>query len=336
MRADLMRAGIIGCGAISEVHAKSIQALEGVRLVSAADCISERAQRTAAVYGGSFYTDWIEMLDREKPDIVHLCTPHYLHTQMAIECLKRGIHVFTEKPPVISWEQLEMLREAAGLQRTKDGARLGVCFQNRWNPEVQFIKRMLEENAFGSIIGARGIVTWCRNKEYYAVDGWHGKKNLEGGGALINQGIHTLDLIQYLVGERAETVDALMGNFHLRDTIEVEDTLCAYIRYPQAAASLYVTTGYVADAAPIVEIRCQKGSLRLEDGKVFLRRDGEETEKVDIPQEKGYGKEYWGAGHQKAIGQFYESIRNGAPNLLDFHNVEETLNLFLGIYDAAY
>lgn len=330
-----MRAVIIGCGAISEVHAKSIQELEGVELVGAADCIPERAQGLASVYGGSFYTDWVEMLDRERPDIVHLCTPHYLHTQMAAECLQRGIHVFTEKPPVISWEQLERLKEAVGRQAPERRARLGVCFQNRWNPEVQYVKQMLGQGVFGGITGARGIVTWCRDSQYYASGAWRGKKALEGGGALINQGIHTLDLIQYLVAERAETVEALMGNFHLKEEIEVEDTVCAYIRYPRSAASLYVTTGYAADAAPLVEIRCREGSLRLEDGKVFLKKDGGEAGTIAFPGEKGYRKEYWGAGHQKAIGQFYKSIENAAPDLLDFDNVEETLRLFLRIYDAA-
>lgn len=330
-----MRAGIIGCGAISEVHAKSIRALGGIELAAMADCAPGKAKRMTSVYGGGFYTDWVEMLDKERPDIVHLCTPHYLHAQMAAECLERGIHVFTEKPPVISWEQLERLKETVRRQKPGKRARLGVCFQNRWNPEVQYAKRALEEGTLGRVIGAKGIVTWCRSRQYYESGEWRGKKATEGGGALINQGIHTLDLIQYLVAERAETVEALMGNFHLKDVIEVEDTVCAYIGYPRCVASLYVTTGYAADVPPIVEILCEGGSLRLEDGKVFLKRDGGETETIAFSGKKGYGKEYWGAGHQKAIGQFYKSIESGVPDLLDFDNVEETLGLFLRIYDAA-
>ncbi|MCM1568536.1 MAG: Gfo/Idh/MocA family oxidoreductase [Roseburia sp.] len=331
-----MRVGIIGCGCISEVHAKSIMALEDSELVSVADCVPERARRLAARYGGSFHTDWMEMLEQEKLDVVHICTPHYLHAAMAVECLDRGIHVFMEKPPVISWEQFHMLKEAVNRQSGAGGIKTGVCFQNRRNPEVQFVRKLLRENYFGSIVGVRGIVTWCRDKSYYAAGSWRGKKHLAGGGALINQGIHTLDLIQYLVDEKPCGVEAMMDNFHLKEEIEVEDTLCAHIRYSQAAGCLYVTTGYAADAAPVLELQCERGRIRMEEGSVFLKENKGEEEIIEMPGEKGFGKDYWGAGHGQAIEQFYNSIQKGESDILDFENVEETLRLFLRIYDSAY
>lgn len=350
-----MRVGIIGCGGISGVHLRSISEIKGSCLVAAADCVPEKAEKAAAQYGAHSYRDWEEMLEREELDVVHICTPHYLHTPMAVECLGRGIHVFTEKPPVISREQLACLEKAV---RWKDhvcgeglaaGAscegncvyegnpagepRLGVCFQNRWNPEVQYAKELLESGALGKITGARGFVTWRREKSYY-MDDWHGRMALEGGGALINQGIHTLDLLQYLVGERAEKVEAMQGNLHLKGEVEVEDTLCARIRYPEATAVLYVTNGYAEDAPPLLEIRCEEGRVRLEDGVLIIYRDGKATVK-NFDRGEAYGKSYWGAGHQKAISHFYQSIESGESDLLDFQNVRDSLELLLRIYDSA-
>lgn len=328
-----MRAGIIGCGGIADVHARSIAGTNESSLCAVADCVPQRAQRLAAQYNARAYGDWEEMLEREALDIVHICTPHYLHTPMAVGCIGRGIHVFTEKPPVISREQFDRLRE---LSRpfAVGAARLGVCFQNRWNPEVQAAKELLESGELGGIVGARGFVTWCRDRAYYG-DDWHGKLALEGGGALINQGIHTLDLMQYLIGKRADAVEAMLGNFHLQGEIEVEDTLCAQIFYPGARALFYVTTGYAKDAPPLVEIECENGSIRMEDSVLDILRHGQPPERRSFTRAEGYGKSYWGAGHQTAVSHFYESVAEGVPDLLDFTNVADTLDLMLNIYEKA-
>lgn len=330
-----MRVGIIGCGGISAVHAKSISRAENACLKAVADCVQEKARKLADQYGPAVtaYGDWEEMLEREALDVVHICTPHYLHTPMALKCLEKGIHVFTEKPPVISWGQLAILRQAVSEASAERGLHLGVCFQNRWNPEAQYAKKLLESGELGTITGARGFVTWRRDEAYYG-DDWHGRAELEGGGALINQGIHTLDLIQFLTGQRAESVNAIRGNFHLQGVTEVEDTLCARIRYPGGAAVLYVTTGYAADTPPLIEIQCTEGRLRLEDGELTVWKGGKAAPQP-FAQEEAYGKAYWGAGHQKAVSCFYESIRDNSTDLLDFQNVEDTLELFLRIYDAA-
>ena len=330
-----MRAGIIGCGGIAVVHARSIAGTEGGSISAVADCVAQRAGELAAQYSARAYTDWEEMLEREKPDIVHICTPHYLHTPMIVQCIARGIHVFAEKPPVISWEQLTELQELFALPASGGmRPRMGVCFQNRWNPEVQSAKALLESGELGGIIGARGFVTWRRDSAYYR-DDWHGKMALEGGGALINQGIHTLDLMQYLVGKKADAVNAMQANFHLQGEIEVEDTLCAHILYPGARAVLYVTTGYAKDAPPLVEIACERGSIRMEDSCLDIRREGQPPEIRTFTQAEGYGKAYWGAGHQTAVSHFYGSVEENVPDLLDFANVEDTLDLMLKIYEKA-
>ena len=141
----MFRVGMIGCGGISAVHARVLGELENTQLIACADMIPERAAR----YGCKAYADWREMLDRERPDAVHLCTPHCLHPGMVSEAARRGIAVFTEKPPAI---------DAAGWEQVKDAARhapAGVCFQNRYHPHILSCGRFLREGTYGDLKGIR-------------------------------------------------------------------------------------------------------------------------------------------------------------------------------------
>lgn len=215
-----MKSVIVGCGGIAAVHAASLSQLGESELAGFADIKKERAENFVAKYGGRAYSCLEEMLDQEKPDVMHICTPHYLHVPMAVYGLTHGVHVFMEKPPVISGEQLAQLEEAvAGSDR-----RLGLCFQNRYNPSVQEVKKLLASGEAGRIRGARGLVTWSRGREYYTESGWRGSLATEGGGALINQSVHTLDLLAYFLGTPL-AVEAGIQNHHLKGIIEVEDTM---------------------------------------------------------------------------------------------------------------
>ena len=155
-----MKAVIVGCGNIGAVHAESIRRLEGVSLCAAADIRPERAASYAEKYGCRAYASLEEMLEKERPDVLHICAPHYLHVPMTTYALQRGIHVFCEKPPVISEEQLGALTRAAA----EGPGRAGFCFQNRYNPGVLFIRELLASGRLGKIKGARGIVTWNRGR----------------------------------------------------------------------------------------------------------------------------------------------------------------------------
>ena len=132
------RVGVVGCGGIAQVHGTVLQHLEGVELVGCADIKPERAQAFAETYGGRAYSSMEELLEGEQLDAVHLCTPHYLHTPMAKLAASRGLHVFTEKPPVMTWEQWAEFR-----QLEQAPTRVGVCFQNRYNPSVQLLRAVL-------------------------------------------------------------------------------------------------------------------------------------------------------------------------------------------------
>ncbi len=324
-----MRIAIVGCGSIARVHAENIWKFENQKLVAFADIISDRAEQFALLYHGKAYGSYEEMLEQEVIDVLHICTPHYLHVPMAVYALEHGVHVFMEKPPVISKEQLLQLEEI------NTNRKLGFCFQNRYNPSVVEVKKLLESGEAGDIYGARGIVTWNRTQPYYTDSGWRGRLATEGGGALINQSIHTMDLLTYFLGHPV-LVDAVMANHHLKQTIEVEDMLEAFIRFEKnRKACFYATTAYTADVPPLIEISCEHMTIRIEDLEVtYYYKDGRIV-KPAIENIVGLGKSYWGCGHRDCIADFYHSIENGSRFALDLKGVKDTILLMLGAYSSA-
>jgi predicted dehydrogenase len=326
-----MRIGIVGCGNIAVTHVKCLKKLSMYELAAYADSKPERAEAFAKEYGGKAYSSLEEMIEKENLDAIHICTPHYLHTPMAIYGLKSGVHVFMEKPPVISIEQWKELKDAAA----DSDCQLGLCFQNRYNPSIRKAKEMIASGEAGKVIGARGIVTWNRKSEYYTESDWRGRLDYEGGGALINQSIHTLDLLHYLVGQPLQSVDAVIANHHLKGIIEVEDMMSAYVKYPEAVVCFYVTTAYNADSAPLIEVNCEHMVIRIEDLNVTCYYKNGETVSIPMEGNRGYGKGYWGAGHEDCIRDFYQCIEENRPFVLNPVTMEETVLLMLGAYESA-
>ncbi len=326
-----MRIGIVGCGGIATIHAKCLKGLSEHELIAFADIKIEKAEAFAEEYGGNAYSSLEEMLQMEKPEAIHICTPHYLHTPMAIYCLEQGVHVFMEKPPVISKEQWVELKNAAEGSKHQ----LGLCFQNRYNPSIIKVKEMIASGEAGKVVGARGFVTWNRTTEYYTESDWRGRLEYEGGGALINQSIHTLDLLHYLVGQPLCSVDAVIANHHLKGVIEVEDMMSAYVRYPEAVLCFYATTAYNADSAPLIEVNCEQMIIRIEEMNVTCYYKDGGIVPIPIEGRQGYGKSYWGAGHEACISDFYQSIGQNKPFALNPEAMEETVLLMLGAYESA-
>jgi len=317
------RVGLIGCGGISAVHAQVLKELENTELAACADIIPERAER----YGCAAYTDWMTMLDRERPDAVHLCTPHYLHPIMAEEAARRGIAVFTEKPPAIDAEGWEKVR-AAGKK-----VPVGICFQNRYHPHILSCRRFLREGTYGVLRGIRAFVTWHRTAEYYTSAGWKGRWDTEGGGALINQAVHTLDLIVGFLGLPDQT-EASMRDHHLRGTIEVEDTAEIYLRKGDVPALLYASTAYSQDAPVIIELQFEQAVVRVEGDLMTVIQDGEKRE-ISCETDPVIGRSYWGAGHKACIADFYRSMEEKKPYQNAPVGCEDTMKTLLTIYESC-
>lgn len=325
------RVGVVGCGGIAQVHGAVLQHLEGVELAACADIRPERAKAFAENFGGKPYDSMDAMLDGEQLDAVHLCTPHYLHTPMVRMAVERGVHVFSEKPPVINWEQWAQLQELA-----KGPVRVGVCFQNRYNRSVGLLKDVLASGKTGRVLGARAFVTWHREAPYYTESGWRGSLKTEGGGALINQSVHTLDLLGQFLG-RADRVEAVMANHHLKGVIEVEDMMEAYIQFGDARALFYATTAHCADSPVLLELVCENVTLRMEEQEVTLTwADGtRERHSLAAPKTAAAGKAYWGASHGLCIQDFYRCVREGKPFRNDIPGIKDTAELMLSVYQSA-
>ena len=320
------RVAVIGCGGISKVHAAVLNELEDAQLTAFADTRPERAQKMAEQYHCHAYCSMDELLLHEQPDAIHICTPHYIHTDLCAAAAENGIPVFTEKPPVINREQWIRMQEISCK------IPVGVCFQNRFNSNVQEALRILKTGEMGRLTGVRAFVTWNREAGYYQ-DEWHGKWATEGGGALINQAIHTLDLLLLFSGKPLE-IHATMANHHLRREIEVEDTAEIWLRNQNGTGILYATTAYGRDEPVLIDIATEKGTLRLENDTLTVCRNGEETRLI-LPDDEKLGKSYWGAGHKKCIADFYDSLKKGCPCRNNIESCRVTIETMLTVYEQC-
>lgn len=329
-----MKVNLVGCGGISKCHLNAINLLKdkGAELTAVADIVTEKADRKAKENSCKSYYDYKTMLDSEKPDVVHICTPHYLHVDMAVEALKRDINVVLEKPCGTSVEGLKQLVEA----ESKSNGKVAVCFQNRYNPSVVFAKRLIETEKFGKVKSARAVVTWKRDEDYYGADPWRGTWAQECGGVLINQAIHTHDLMQYLCGKTTKTVVGHISNYHLKDFIEVEDTASVYFTYDDGSRSVYfATTAAGANSDPMIEIFCEDAVIRVEGGSVYKIANGIEPIFSQNPDNDFVGKKEWGDSHTHLISDFYDCINNGSDFCVNAKEAARVVYELLAVYESS-
>lgn len=329
-----LTAAIIGCGAIYPLHADAIMEAPNVVLKAVVDIDEQKAKAAAAKYNCRYYTDYMEMLKDNDIDVVHICTPHYLHAPMAINGIKNHKHVLIEKPVAMNVEEAqEIVKVSSQYQRYA-----AVCFQNRYNKNSLKVKKILDSGTLGKIKGIKGIVTWHRNEPYYTESTWRGRWETEGGGVLINQAIHTLDLMQWFGGE----IEAIKGSIDTRvleGIIEVEDTSDATIYFKNGAVGVFYATNCFTTNSPVeIEIHCEKGSLRM-SGTDLLIMQGERQELIkDVSDEPLKEKAYWGTSHKDLIHSFYEVILNEkSSDSADFITAQEgimALRLIEGIYQS--
>lgn len=325
-----MKTAVIGCGNISRCHFNILQKIEDVEIAAVCDIKPERAENASQKYGGEIYTDYIKMLDEVRPDCVHVCTPHYLHGEMAAQALKRNINVLCEKPCAMNNEGLRLIEDAL----EESSAQFGVCFQNRYNESVSVVRELLAKTEYGKIICARALVHWKREKTYYS-DDWHGTKDKEGGGVLINQAIHTLDLLRYLLGEDIKTVRGHALNEKFSD-LEVEDTVNARFETESGIIAVFnATIGAGIDHPVMIDIVCEKATIRIEGNSVCKIENGV-CEKLFLPGDNAFvGRRYWGNGHEALISDYYDCLRTGRHFPVDFNEGRKSVREFLAVYASS-
>lgn len=329
------RVGIIGCGNIFPMHAYPVNALDNCELVAVCDNKEDRAKAKAEEFGCKYYTDYEEMIDKENLDVVHICTPHYLHPPMAIKALEKGCNVMTEKPMSVKFEDTVAMVEAAD----KAGKTLGVIFQNRYNPGSVLAKKVLESGELGKVLGAKMNVTWMRTDEYYSKSDWKGTWEKEGGGVMIDQAIHTFDLLRWLLNSEPEFVECSIAN-RTHDIIDVEDVAEGVIKFKNGVlASFYTINYYTKDSDVEIELHCENGDIRIAaDVCEITLNDGRSYVADKVPGESfSYGnvKGYWGVSHIKQIQDFYKSLAKGERPFIDGREAMGTMKLVLGLYDSG-
>ncbi|MGG1400741.1 Gfo/Idh/MocA family oxidoreductase [Bacillus salipaludis] len=308
----MLKAAVIGLGDISKIHIPVIQANPEVKLVAVCD-IDEALKDS--VSSANFYTDYHEMLEKEKLDCVHICLPHFLHYPATKACVEKGIHVFQEKP--LSLNTKEGL-ELANLEENNKDIKICVCFQNRYNETFEMLQELVDSGEYGKVTGIKGLVAWFRPKDYYSVKPWRGKMKEAGGGVMINQSIHTLDLMQLLGGE----LESIRGSIDqlLDYGIEVEDTATAHIKFKNGATGLFFATNANAENSSVeLEVILEKEKFTIKDS-ILTRGQYKEvlTEDTKMPGSKFY----YGASHMKLINQFYSCIANDTQ---DYVHVKDAL-----------
>lgn len=194
----MIRAAVVGCGDVSVVHLQAIDALADAVLVGVCDTDPAAREAAAARYGVPAFADHRQLLAGAQPDVVHISTPHHQHADVAVSCLEAGVAVILEKPLAHTLADARRILIAAEQHPT---TKIGVCYQNRYNATVQAMHALVTSGDLGAVTGASATLLWHRTPAYYQAKPWRGRADQSGGGVLINQAIHTLDLVQWLLGE---------------------------------------------------------------------------------------------------------------------------------------
>lgn len=330
-----MKAAVIGCGSISPMHLDAITALENVELAGVCDIRPERAEEKARQYHTRAYTDYKELFAVEKPDAIHLCLPHDLHTAVARDAFAAGIHVISEKPAGILYDDVlrtVQMADALGLQ-------YGVIFQNRFNVPAQVVKARIADGKLGRVLAARTVLTWNRPPEYYSSTDWKGTWEREGGGVIINQSIHILDLANWFIDSTITDVTASLHN-RLHPNIKVEDTAEGLVQYENGARLVfYATNNYLCDETVEIRLHCEHGSAVMTYDEITIRYNDGTTEYAENETEKfeySGGKLCWGKQHVIQIGQFYRAVAGEEPLALSAADALKTQDLICRIYREPY
>lgn len=320
----MLKVAVVGLGTISPIHLYAIEKSNLGELVCVCD-INESKREGITV---PFYTDMKEMIEKETFDCVHLCLPHYLHGEAIKLFASHKINIFTEKPVALSYD------EAAALFELEEGFKIGVCLQNRYNETTVALKELLDSKKYGAFKGMKAMVTWCRTQAYYDESPWRATMKQAGGGVMINQTIHTLDLMQYIAGEFA-SIKGLVGNLSLPD-IEVEDTVSALAVYKNGGTGLFFgTNAYCTNSSVEMEIICEDAVLRMMDSKCYVVKEGCEPELICEDGKLEGSKHYYGASHFYAIEKFYQAMIDDTMDYISLEEGAKSLKIINDITQSA-
>lgn len=325
-----MNAVVVGCGAIGPIHMNAVHATEYAALYGVCDIEKERADRYAKEFGCKAFYSVEDVLRDQAVDSIHICTPHYLHGPMLTAAVSVGKKAVVEKPVCMN---LNELRE---VYKTVRKMKVPVCsvIQNRLNPSIVKLKEIIDNQTYGKVKGLKGILTWNRPPEYYKSAAWRGKWDTEGGGLVINQALHTLDLLCYL-GGTPEAIKASCDTRALQEYIEVEDTAEAtlYLR-DGILAHFYATNNYSMNSSYDIEVHMEKAWAKYMLGGLWLM-ETDSCKQIAHDKEMDGEKAYWGIGHKALIDRFYTNLAGRGGAYTSFEDAFLSVALVDGLYNSA-
>lgn len=340
-----LKAALIGCGRISFKHIEAIvNNKDQIELVAVCDPVTEKAEAKKAEYlkaipGAtvSVYTDYQKMLSEVKPDIVSIATPSGMHCSIACDALNAGCHVITEKPMALSTDDAQLMIDTA----KKNGKKLAVSFQNRFNAPVQKARAAYEKGRFGRMLHGMISVRWNRNENYYAEADWRGTWEQDGG-TLMNQCTHGIDLLQWMMGEDAVRVQAQTRRF-LRP-IDAEDFGCAIVEFASGAVGIIEGTAdvYPKNLNETLSLFGEKGSVvigglavnKIETWRFSDAQQVGDTEDVVLDPNASDPPTVYGFGHSALFKDVLDAIESGREPLVSGEKGKKALDIILAIYES--
>jgi UDP-N-acetyl-2-amino-2-deoxyglucuronate dehydrogenase len=330
-----MHVGLIGAGGITDTHALAALAIPGVELAAIYGENADKVQRLCKKHGGTPYTDFNKFLAHRPMTFVIIGSPSGVHAVQGIEAARCGLHVLTEKPIDISTSQTDALISAT----EKAGVKLGVIYQDRFKPGIIFFKQLFTSGKLGKPILADARVKWYRPPEYYSQSRWRGVTSVDGGGALMNQGIHTVDLLLWLLGDVVSVQAQMKSALH---KIESEDTLTALIEFANGTMGTFVATTSIYPGYPRrVELSGSEGTAILENDRAihadlktplaqpFPVEDADKNPSTSSPLISDI------RGHKAVIEDFIHAIETNSAPACDGREGRRSVALVEAIYEAA-
>ena len=330
--------GIIGAGLIADFHARAIKSLDNAIFAGICGTNAEKAKKLADKYGCKLFENHSAMLSSDEVDLVIIATPSGAHMEPTIEAAENGKHVLCEKPLEINLERIDSMIKA----HQKAGTYLGGIFNFRFDETTEIIKKAITSKRLGTITFAAVYVPWWRNDQYY--EGWHGTWKLDGGGALMNQSIHMIDLLQYIMGP-VEQVGAFTSKAG-HPQIETEDTGVAVLKFKNKTLGIiHGTTASWPGQSRRMELTGTKGTIVLVDDRLLTWEFAEMTKKdEDLIRKYGGKKESSGVAdpaamtyhnHAKNLAAFIKAIEEKRRFEIDGIEAAKAVEIILSIYKSA-
>jgi len=334
-----VRFGIVGVGNIAGFHARAIEMVEGATLVACHARSREAGEKFALENECEYRSTLEELLQSDNCDAIAITTPSGTHAEIGVLAAQHGKHVLCEKPLDISVEKIDELIAACAAK----GVLLGAIFQSRFGPGAQALKRATLQNRFGKLMQCSAYIPWFRSAQYYAGAGWRGTWQLDGGGVLMNQGIHAVDLLLWLVGEVEEVSARIQTRLH---EIEVEDNAVAWLRFKNGSLGMIqASTACFPGESKRVEIKGERGSVTLvDDVPVFWEFETPHPDDAGVLRLRESAQIGGGASDPKAISveghraqyeDFVQAIWEKREPKISGKEGRHAVQLIRAIYDSS-